>query len=620
MNKVQAQTKSVKQLLMGVKYGLDVFQREYDWGRRQIEDLLSDFENKFLQDYDESHSPEAVRDYPHYFLGTIITVDKFGKQYIVDGQQRLTTLTLLLTYFYRQKVDKLPHAQSIFDVSPLIYSNNYGEKSFNIDIAERRDCMNALYQRGEFDASDHPSLSVRNIAARFSELDELFPDALEGHAFNLFVYWFVEKVNIVEIEASSDEDAFTIFETMNDRGMNLSQADMLKGYLLSHIINSQNKTEANDEWRRLIKELVGVDAGAQEDFIKTWLRAQYADKTRERKKNAEDEDFEKIDKFHRWARDNSKRLNLHKPNDFYDFITRNFAFFSRYFIAMRQAARTLTAGREEIHYNAYNNFTLQYMLALAPLTPDDDDETAWRKIRLVTIFADIYLARRKVNFKRTGYSTLQYTMFNLARRIRNTSVDSLRRELHNELNWMWESMGGIIGEKDWLPPYYLNKFTGRSIRFLLARMTAWVEQQSGNNVNFRNFLWDANGRPLEIEHIWANQYEQHQHQGEYAHENDFQRERNYFGGLVLLPKGIHKPLGATSYEEKYKHYIGANLLAASLHAQMYEGKTGFKDFIDRTGLPFKAHSQFKRADLMQRQELYRQICEQIWSPDRLKAI
>ncbi len=617
MSKVQAQTKSVKDLL-GVKYGIDVFQREYDWGQRQVEDLLSDFENKFLEEYDKSHDTTAVVHYPHYFLGTIITVAKNEKRYIVDGQQRLTTLTLLLIYINHLRNE----AEGIYDVSPLIFSDNFGEMSFNIDIPERLACMEALFQSGEFDATDHTNLSVRNLTARYDELDEIFPETLHGHALRLFVYWLIEKVNIVEIVAPTDDNAFTIFETMNDRGMNLSQADMLKGYLLANINSSQKKTQANDEWRRLTKELVDVDEGVQEDFFKNWLRAKYADETRERKKGAENKDFENIEKFHRWTRDNRKRIRLEKSDNYYDFITRNFTFYAKYFIAMRQAAQHLTSGREEIYYNAYNNFTLQYMLALAPLKLADDSETAWKKIRLVTTFADIYLARRMVNFRRNGYSTLQYTMFNFAKDIRDSDLEELREKLMQSLTHMrWDNtFAGVIGEyPHWRPPTFsLNNFTGRSIRYLLARMTAWVGRECGEPVNFLSYLWDAKGKPYDIEHIWASNHEYHK--ADFSSEDDFHRHRNYFGGLLLLPRPINRSLKDKPYEYKLEKYREQNLLTASLNDARHKNSPSFKQFIQRTNLPFKPHSEFKRDDLMERQHLYRQICERIWSPERLDAI
>ena len=51
--------------------------------------------------------------------------------------------------------------------------------------------------------------------------------------------WLIESVHLVEITAYSDGDAYTIFETMNDRGLSLTPADMLKGYLLAHITDEE---------------------------------------------------------------------------------------------------------------------------------------------------------------------------------------------------------------------------------------------------------------------------------------------------------------------------------------------------------------------------------------------
>jgi hypothetical protein len=73
-------------------------------------------------------------------------------------------------------------------------------------------------------------------------------------------------------------------------------------------------------------------------------------------------------------------------------------------------------------------------------------------------------------------------------------------------------------------------------------MTAWVERRTENTVNCRNFFWDAKGKTIDIEHIRANKYTEHGHVEDYDHEYDFQLERNYFGGLVLLPNGLHKVL------------------------------------------------------------------------------
>lgn len=620
MSKVIANSKSVDELLSGKKYDIDFYQRGYVWQRRNVEELLLDLEAKFNESYSEEHEPWEVEKYAHYFLGTIITISESGKKYIVDGQQRLTTLTLLLIYFHHLNAGK----QEISDVSQLIYSAKFKQKSFNIAVYERDDCMQSLFAHNQYDAADHHDLSVRNIAARYLEINDIFPESLTGRALPYFVDWMIHCVDLVEIETQKDDDAFTIFETMNDRGMNLSQADMLKGYLLANInygdpdFMQKQKSKANAIWQGIIKDLVDLDDDNDNDvdnFFKTWLRAKYADTMREGKKDAKNQDFENIDKFHRWVRDqiNEKdgRLTLDKPADFYDFITKHIWRFAKHYITLRRAAQELTDDLKAVNYNGHNYFTLQYMLALAPLRLDDDDDTVKNKMRLVATFADIYFVRRVVNFKNTGFNTLRRPMFSLAKEIRDKSLDELREILLQHLDDMPETLGG-------LQHYSLHGRNKHHTRYMLARMTAWIEQKSGLKSNYLDFLWDVKGWPFEIEHLWANKYQRHT--DDYDHEYDFQRERNYFGGLILLPKGSHKPLIAKPYEEKLNLYLGENLLAASLHPQKYsEGKTSFCDFISNSNLPFKSHAQFKRADLLERQDLYRQICEQIWNPDRLLA-
>ena len=622
MSKVQAQTKSVRQLLSGIRYGIDFYQREYAWGRRHVEELLNDFEGRFLENFDASHERHEVGGYPHYFLGTTIIIEESGKRYIVDGQQRLTTLTLLLIYIQHKREG----SNGIVDLAPMIFSESYGKKSFNIDIDDRRDCMDALYNGKGIASINRRDQSVDNLIERYEEIDELFPKSLEGDALPYFVDWLLESVDMVEIEAQTDDDAFTIFETMNGRGVSLSQADMLKGFLLANI-NSDNaewmersKTKANDLWRQWIRDLKQLEDedGEVDNFFKTWLRAKYAETIRERKKGATNEDFENIDKYHRWTRANTERLRLNDTQDFYAFITQRMHRFADLYIFMRKASQSLTEGFEQIYYNAYNGFTLQYMLALAPNRLDDDLDTAFKKMWLVTIFADIFLVRKMVNFRRLGRDTLRHPMFALAKAIRDMEVSQLRDYLLSELENMDETFGGITGDAGSYESYGLNSFSGRRVRYLLARITAWVEQECGNTTTFDNYLRDAKGKPFEIEHIWADKYARHSQ--EFDSEASFRWWRNRFGGLVLLPRSVNRSLRDKTYKSKLEKYSQQNLLAASLSEKRYANDPGFRKFIESYGLQFRPHAQFNLEDLWERQLLYRDICEILWHPEWLNAI
>jgi hypothetical protein len=120
----------------------------------------------------------------------------------------------------------------------------------------------------------------------------------------------------------------------------------------------------------------------------------------------------------------------------------------------------------------------------------------------------------------------------------------------------------------------------------------------------------------EIEHVWADHPERHS--DEFSHPSEFQEYRNRIGGLLLLPKSFNASYGDLPYVEKREHYVGQNLLARSLHERAYDHNPGFIRFIESSGLAFRAHAQFKKADLDARQTLYRNLAEQIWSTDRLK--
>ena len=95
---IDGKGRTVRELLAGRKYSIDYYQREYKWQQKQVAELIDDLAAKFLESHEEGNERSAVADYGHYFLGSIIISDKDGQKFIIDGQQRLTTLTLLLIF------------------------------------------------------------------------------------------------------------------------------------------------------------------------------------------------------------------------------------------------------------------------------------------------------------------------------------------------------------------------------------------------------------------------------------------------------------------------------------------------------------------------------------------
>ena len=613
MQEIQGKTRSVRELLSGAKYGIDYYQREYKWQTKQMAELVSDLTGAFLEDYQEAHQRADVAHYGHYFLGSIVISQRDNERLIVDGQQRMTSLTLLLLYLHSQQKGR----DDAEPVEELIFSKKFGTKSFNLNVPERNDCMEALFDGTAYDTVDQ-SESVQNLIGRFNDIADAFPQEIAGtKALPYFVDWLLEKVHLVEITAYADADAYTIFETMNDRGLSLSNTDMLKGYLLASINDTAKRAEANKEIKHWLLAFAKRDNDkdtkeTEADFFKAWLRAKYAADIRERKKGATPEDFDLIGtEYHRWVRNKQALIGLNTSEQFNDWVKRDLRFFARVYLELLEASEIIKPGLEAVRFNADHGFTQQFQVLLAPLLPTDDEATVKAKLKLTADYLDCWLNRRLWNFKSIDYSTLQYATFLLTKELRNLSLDALRDKLITRLT----------NDQKELPlddQPYLNNWNAKSLHRQLARFTHWLEEQSGQPGRYLEYIVRSGKNAYEIEHLWANHFERHT--DEFAHAQEFSTHRNKVGGLVLLPKKINASLNDKTYSYKVEHYLKENLLARSLHSKCYENNPGFLKLKAETGLPFKAFIEFKKTNFDERFSLYKGIAELLWSAGRLKEV
>jgi uncharacterized protein with ParB-like and HNH nuclease domain len=133
MREIHGDAKTIREILSGTKYSIDYYQREYKWEDKQVRELVDDLTSRFLDDYEPGHPRSAVANYGHYFLGSIIISKKDNQNFIVDGQQRMTSLTLLLIY-----LNNLQSGRSkVVKIDELIFSERFGQRSFNLNVEER---------------------------------------------------------------------------------------------------------------------------------------------------------------------------------------------------------------------------------------------------------------------------------------------------------------------------------------------------------------------------------------------------------------------------------------------------------------------------------------------------
>ncbi len=605
MKKIDGTPKTIRELFTGAKYTIHYYQREYQWQTKQIEELIDDLTEAFFEFYSEKDERGKVAEYGHYFMGPIVlTADDNA---IIDGQQRLTSLTLLLIYIYHNLVDEEERAE----VLQLIYSKKAGTKTFNIhvpEMPERYDVMNALLYKHQMDVSKH-SETIRNIYHRYADIEGIMTDSMPIEALEIFKDWLIDNVDFIRIVAQTEQDAHKIFVSMNDRGLSLTPAEMLKGYLLSKIENDGIRQQANNLWKKRILELKGLGKEEESDFIKNWIRSQYADTIRERKKNALPGDFDIIGTaFHKWIREHNTQMKLVKSKDFEDFVLKQFEKFSQIYLDLKMYSSVLTKGFEYVFYNSDRNFTLQYQLILAAIDPNESKEESDKKIKLVSCFLDLYFTRRIFNYKTVDYSSMVYNVFLLSKRIR-------KKSLHDLLELCRQEIKSMEFQLETIDNFRLNGWTIRYMLHILSRITDYIEVHSGIPSNFQNYVNREIRNPYDIEHIICDHHDRFVE--EYPEKETFDRHRNKFGGLLLLPMDKNRSLNDLTFDRKLPIYYGENLLAKSLNKDCYLNNPQFKRFIEAENLQFRSYTLFNKEALHDRQELYEELAKKIWSIDNL---
>lgn len=610
-------TETLKTILLRSSFEVDYYQREYRWGRIQIEQMINDFYDTFRTFYDpNNHSSTAeVENYGYYYMGSIICTGSSPRR-IIDGQQRITSLTLLLIYLRNlQKSNQGAHFQQV-SIDELIYKDQYGTMAFNLNVAERNECMEALWNENK--AYIPTNESTQNLMDRYSDIEELFPDELKGEALPYFLYWLINKVLLLEIDTPSEDEAHTIFLTMNDRGLSLNSAEMLKAFIIQQVDEKERDT-VNKKWQDNINRVKsaselqssGTIKAEDVDFISTWLRAKYASTIRENKKGAEDRDFEKLgEKFHTWVRQNVRTsMHLTTPMQYKNLVMTEMTLMTNLYLRIKQYSQNFTKGYEEVFYNAHRDINYQNYLIMSSVCVSDSPEIVGKKIKIVSTFVDIFASVRIFNYKKINWNTNKQLLFKIMCQIRNQDVKTIGIILTAHLNRMNENLDAI---KD----FELNQFTGRYMLHMLARLTDFVYQEMGYASNFTSYI-DRNPKTsYDIEHILPDAYDDYA--SLFNDEEDFNRNRQKFGNLILLTSDHNRSYQKMNYSTKVDHYLSDNILAQSLNESAYLKNPKFVSIKDKYG--FESFSQFDKEAIKSRLSLYTSLAKVIWNKDAIRNL
>ena len=260
----------------GVVYAIPRYQREYTWSRAQWDALFEDLLDNEL----------------HYFLGSIICINQSQDALtvqsleLVDGQQRMTTLSLLLAAVY-QSYRTLPNLgmEQQIELYNLKHKLVLKKKSDQprlipqVQNNNQQDYFAVLGQTGILDDVETvPNAGNRRVMKAFRHFISRIELYLEHSADPITsLQALLEKVNtatLVKIEVAGHSDAYTLFESLNNRGVPLTAIDLIKNKLLA-VLESKDPGSIDKQynrWKKVIDAL-GDDYAVQERFFRQYYNA-----------------------------------------------------------------------------------------------------------------------------------------------------------------------------------------------------------------------------------------------------------------------------------------------------------------------------------------------------------
>lgn len=258
MAEMKPDKKSLKKILVvgnDTYYQIPIYQRPYQWGKEQCEELLNDLFESY-EDHEEDD----------YFCGSLVFIqlDKDNKTDIVDGQQRLSTFILLakvLATLYSERLD--PIIQEYLQES---WSDRHedGEKKKRkrldfdlVGFSAKKDFQDALdffddldASKGENSKSNAPSKGKNSYLKNAICLKD-YLEKKEIADINDFIEWLYFKVNFITITCSDADKALRIFNVLNARGLPLHATDIFKGELLKKLTEEKEQEELATHWENL---------------------------------------------------------------------------------------------------------------------------------------------------------------------------------------------------------------------------------------------------------------------------------------------------------------------------------------------------------------------------------
>ena len=240
------------------QFFIPAYQRRYAWRDSQLDALFNDINH--------------LKDGDTHLLGTLVLLadihtPDINRLEVVDGQQRITTLCLLLKILRDNFVEKKEYTDKVMEIN----------KYLSCEMGDKKERKLVL---GDLDAEDYEKIMDNKIGVELE--NERLKGALDffnervkalGKDMPNFYRKLTNQAELIRLDIGQAKDAYKLFETINNRGLRLSAADIVKNFLLGHasLLGDDTLKEVKGEWRQLVLELDKLGYSDMDRFFRQYL-------------------------------------------------------------------------------------------------------------------------------------------------------------------------------------------------------------------------------------------------------------------------------------------------------------------------------------------------------------
>jgi uncharacterized protein with ParB-like and HNH nuclease domain len=572
-------------------YVVPDYQREYVWEERQVNQLLSDV----FDEFDNNHNKE-------YFIGsTVVFKDDNGSYELIDGQQRTTTLFLIIcalkSVYTDWELDTDTLDRMIKDKTVNALGDSIDKYKLELQYKDSSNILNVISS-----LSDRPE-NLKGSAERLFNayeniiafLNQNFRKDKPEQLKKFFVYLY-RKLKFIQIETPEINDALKIFETINERGIGLNPMDLLKN-LIFRQVDRNEFTKLNTKWQQLVSILTKNNEKPLR-FLRYFIMANY------NVNSPKGDEILREDEIYNWITkpENTIQCNYEKePFDFVDLLIENAEIYVKFFKGEDQIGQNIFLNN--IRKLGGGSFRQHLILLLAgrKLSKPLFDHFA-KQIETLIFF--YFITREPTKEFERNFSKWAKDLITIktAEELNQFIKDKIEPEVDEKKNSYKSSFLDLNQ----------NSVQQYRMRYILAKIAQYIDQQRlGSYIpqTLDNYITTG----IEVEHILPFTPESGLREkiGE-----EYDEVKIKLGNLTLLEKSINASIGNNDF---YNHKVGEYSKSAIYLTKSISvlENVGTNTAITRINQRLKSFTDWNSETIMERQELLFDLSKSIWEVNYL---